>query len=149
MGGTVQRSGLRGCRYGAPVTGEESDSTAPASLLWAVRLLLLEAAGLAALTVYLVVRLLTADSVLIAVAASLIVMCALGAAAVFVVARSLGRRRPGARGPAVLVQLLVIASGGFLLQTGPAWAGVALMALGLLIGLLIVLPASTRALGVD
>ncbi len=131
------------------MTGEESDSAAPASLVWAVRLLLLQAAGLAALTVYLVFRLLTADDVLVGVAVALIVMAALGAAAVVVVARSLGRRSPGARGPAILVQLLVIASGGFLLQTGPAWLGLILMALGLLVGLLIVLPASTRALGVD
>lgn len=148
MGGTVQRGGPDGCRYGAPVTGEQSDSV-PAGLAWAVRLLVLEAAGLAALTVFLVVRLLTAEDVLVGIAVSLIVMAALGAAAVTVVARSLGRRRPGARGPAILVQLLVIATGGFLLQTGPAWLGLVLMALGLLVGLLIVLPASTRALGVD
>ena len=130
------------------MTGEESDS-APASLAWAVRLLVLEAAGLAALTVYLVVRLLTAEDVIVGIAASLIVMAALGAAAVAAVARALGRRRPGARGPAILVQLLVIASGGFFLQTGPLWTGLLLMALGLLVGLLVVLPASTRALGVD
>jgi hypothetical protein len=131
------------------VTGEQPDTAAPATLVWAVRLLLLQAAGLAALTIWLVVRLLTADEVLVGVAVSLIVMVALGAAAVVVVARSLGRRRPAARGPAILVQLLVIASGGFLLQTGPGWLGLILMALGLLIGLLIILPSSTRALGVD
>jgi Zn-dependent membrane protease YugP len=68
---------------------------------------------------------------------------------VAVVARSLGRRRSGARGPAVVVQLMVIAAGGFLVQTGPLWLGLVLMALGLLVGLLIVLPSSTRALGVD
>ncbi len=149
MGGTVQRRSLQSCRYGAPVTGEQPDTAAPATLVWAVRLLLLQAAGLAALTIWLVVRLLTADEVLVGVAVSLIVMVALGAAAVVVVARPLGRRRPAARGPAILVQLLVIASGGFLLQTGPGWLGLILMALGLLIGLLIILPSSTRALGVD
>jgi hypothetical protein len=42
----------------------------------------------------------------------------------------------------------VIASGGFLLQTGPAWLGLILMILGVAIGVLIVLPASTKALGV-
>ncbi len=111
--------------------------------------MMLQAAGLAALTVYLVVRLLTADDALLGVAVALIVMVALGAAAVAVVARSLGRRRSGARGPAVVVQLMVIAAGGFLVQTGPLWLGLVLMALGLLVGLLIVLPSSTRALGVD
>ena len=119
------------------------------TLLWAVRLLLLEAAGLAVLTAYLIVRLLTAEDVVLGVALALIVFAAIGAAVVVVVARYLGRRVQGARGPAIVVQLFVIASGGFLLQTGPLWAGLALMALGLAAGLLIVLPASTRALGVD
>ncbi len=133
------------------MNGRESDSTIPPTLLWAVRLLFLEAAGLAALAAYLVIRLLTASDVHIgvAVALSLIVMAVLAAVAVAIVGRSLGWRTPGARGPAIVVQLFVIASGGFLLQTGPAWAGLPMMALGLLVGVLIVLPASTRALGVD
>ena len=131
------------------MNGRESDNASPPSLLWAVRLLLLESAGLAVLTAYLIVRLLTAENVLVAVAVSLIVLAAIGAAVIAIVARSLSRRTQGARGPAIVVQLFVIASGGFLLQTGPTWAGLVLMALGLLVGLLIVLPASTRALGVD
>jgi hypothetical protein len=131
------------------VNGRESDSTIPPTLLGAVWLLFLEAAGLAALTAYLIVRLLTADDVLVAVAVSLIVMTALAAVAVVIVGRSLSRRTRGARGPAIVVQLFVIASGGFLLQTGPAWAGLLLILLGLLVGVLIVVPASTRALGVD
>jgi hypothetical protein len=131
------------------VTGQESDTPSPASLTWAVRLLLLQAAGLVVLAAYLVFRLLTTANVHVGIAVSLIVMTALGAAAVVVVARSLARRRPGARGPAIMAQLLVIASGGFLLQTGPLWAGLLLMALGVLVGLLVVLPPSTRALGVD
>ena len=121
----------------------------PATLWWAICLLLLEAAGLAVLTGYLIVRLLTADNVHVGVAVALIVLAALGAAAVVVVARSLSRRTAGARGPAIVVQLFVIASGGFLVQTGPLWLGWLLIGLGVLTGLLIVLPPSTRALGVD
>jgi hypothetical protein len=131
------------------VNGRQSDSTIPPTLLWAVRLLFLEAAGLAALAAYLIVRLLTAANVHIGVALALIVMAVLAAVAVAIVGRWLSRRTQGARGPAIVVQLFVIASGGFLLQTGPAWAGLLLIALGLLVGLLIVLPVSTRALGVD
>jgi hypothetical protein len=116
-------------------------------LLWAVRLLFAEAAGLAVLTAYLLVLDLHADSVPLAIA--LTVFAALGAVSVYVVARALGRRAAGARGPAIVVQLMIIASGGFFLQTGPAWAGLLLMALGVLVGLLIVLPSSTRALGVE
>jgi len=120
----------------------------PATLRGAIGLLLLEAAGLAVLTAYLIVRLITAENVHVGVALALIVLAALGAAAVAVVARSLSRRTAGARGPAIVVQLFVIASGGFLVQTGPPWLGWLLIVLGLLTGLLIVLPASTRALGV-
>jgi hypothetical protein len=124
------------------VTQEKS-----ATLLWAVRLLFAEAAGLAVLTAYLLVLDLHAESVPLAIA--LTVFAALGAVSVYVVARALGRRAAGARGPAIVVQLMIIASGGFFLQTGPAWAGLLLMALGVLVGLLIVLPSSTRALGVE
>ena len=131
------------------MTGESAARPLPATLRGAIGLLLLEAAGLAVLTAYLVVRLLTAENVHVGVAVALIVLAALGAAAVAVVARSLSRRTSGARGPAIVVQLFVIASGGFLVQTGPAWLGWLLIVLGLLTGLLIVLPASTRALGVD
>jgi hypothetical protein len=126
------------------VTREKS-----ATLLWAVRLLFAEAAGLAVLTAYLLWLDLTAHAGSVPVAIALTVFAALGAVSVYVVARALGRRLAGARGPAIVVQLMIIASGGFFLQTGPAWAGLLLMALGALVGLLIVLPSSTRALGVD
>jgi hypothetical protein len=131
------------------VTDEKPTMASPSTLVWAVRLLYLECAGLAALTAYLIVLDLTADELQVGVAISLTVMAAGGAVAVFFVARGLGRRTAGARGPAVVVQLFVIAAGGFLIQTGPLWSGLVLMVLGALIGLLIVLPPSTRALGVD
>lgn len=133
------------------MTGEKPDraSPAPATLVWAVRLLLLQAAGMAALTVYLVVRLLTTEGADVAVATGLIVMAALAAVVIAVVARSLSGRAHGARGPAIVVQLFVIFTGGFLVQTEPVWLGLLLMAYGIAVGVLVVAPASTRALGVD
>lgn len=131
------------------MTSEKPDSVAPATLVWAVRLLLLETAGLAVLTAYLIVLDLTADAGSVPVAIALTVLAAIAAVCVFFVARALGRKAAGARGPAIVAQLMVIASGGFLLQTGPAWLGLPLMALGAVVGVLIVLPPSTRALGVD
>jgi len=120
-----------------------------ATLLWAVRLLFAEAAGLAVLTAFLMVLDLTGQAESVTLAIALTVAAAIGVVFIYLVARALGRRMAGARGPAIVVQLMIIASGGFLLQTGPAWAGLVLMALGTLVGLLIVLPSSTRALGVD
>ena len=126
-----------------------SSAPVPATLAWAVRLLFGEAAGLAGLTAYLIYLDLTADAQSVAVAVALTVLAALGAAVVVIVGRSLARLARGARGPSIVVQLFVIAAGGFLLQTGPLWLGLILMALGLAVGLLVVLPPSTRALGLD
>ena len=131
------------------MTGEKSVVDKPATLLWAVRLLYLQCAGLAGLTIYLLVLDLTSGDVQIGVAAALTVLTALASVSVFFVARALGRLRSGARGPAIVVQLFVIAAGGFLIQVHPLWLGVLMMVLGVLTGLLIVLPPSTRALGVD
>jgi hypothetical protein len=131
------------------VASEKDDRIPPTTLVWAVRLLFAEAVGLAALTAYLIVLDLTADAESVPVAIALTVLAAIGVAFVYFVARALAGRRSGARGPAIVIQLMVIASGGFLLQTGPLWGGLVLMVLGVLVGLLIVLPASTRALGVD
>jgi hypothetical protein len=130
------------------VTGEKPDSS-PATLAWAVRLLYVEAAGMVVLSAYLVYLDLTARTESVSVAVALTVLSAIGAAFVWFVGRALGRRQSGARGPALVVQLMVIASGGFFLQTGTAWMGGLLLAFGALVGLLIVLPSSTRALGVD
>jgi hypothetical protein len=131
------------------VTGEKSVVDKPVTLLWAVRLLYLQCAGLAGLAVYLVVLDLTSDDVQIGVAAALTVLTLLGAVSIYFVGRALGRLQAGARGPAIVVQLFVIAAGGFLIQVHPLWLGLVMMALGVLTGLLIVLPPSTRALGVD
>jgi hypothetical protein len=131
------------------VTGEKSVVDNPATLVLAVWLLYLECAGLAGLTVYLVVLDVTSDDLQLGLAVALTVLAALGAAAVLLVARGLHRRKVRARGPAIVVQLFVIAAGGFLVQVHPLWLGLVLMALGALTGVLTLLPPSTRALGVD
>jgi len=129
------------------VAPQELDS--PATLVWAVRLLFAEAVALAVLTAYLLVLDFTADAGSVAVAAALTAFAAVGAVIVVFVARALARRSSHARGPAIVVQLFVIASGGFLLQTGTAWIGALMMAFGVGVGLLCVLPPTTRALGLD
>jgi hypothetical protein len=129
------------------VTPRQLDS--PATLVWAVRLLLAEAVALVVLTAYLMVLDFTADLSSLAVAVALTGFTAVGAFAVFLIARALGRRSGHARGPAIVVQLFVIAAGGFLLQTDSAWIGAPMMAFGVAVGLLCVLPPTTRALGLD
>jgi len=121
----------------------------PATLVWAVRLLLAEAVALVVLTAYLLVLDFTADAGSVAVAVALTAFAAIGAVVVVFVARALARRSSHARGPAIVVQLFVIASGGFLLQTGTAWVGALMMVFAVGVGLLCVLPPTTRALGLD
>lgn len=121
----------------------------PATLAWAVRLVIAESAGLALLAAYLIYLDLTAAKDSLAVAVVLTVLTALGSAVVAVIGRALARKARGARGPSIVVQLFIIAAGGFLVQIGPLWLGLVLMALGVTVGLLVVLPASTRALGLD
>jgi len=129
--------------------GEKSVVDNPATLVWAVRLLYLQCAGLAGVTVWLVILTVTSTLDAVGVAVALIVLAALGAASVLLVAQALARRSLHARGPAIVVQLFVIAAGGFLVQVHPLWVGVVLLVLGALVGVLVVLPPTTRALGVD
>jgi hypothetical protein len=129
--------------------GEKSVVDNPATLVWALRLLYLECAGLVALTIWLLALTVTSKLDAVGVAIALIVFAALGAGSVFLVARALGRRAVHARGPAIVIQLFVLAAGGFLVQVHPVWLGVILLVLGVLTGVLVVLPPTTRALGVD
>ncbi|BEL11517.1 hypothetical protein Q0Z83_097080 [Actinoplanes sichuanensis] len=131
------------------MTGEKPATTRAVTLEWGVRLLYLQGIGLSALTAYLIVLDLTRDEVVIAVAASLTVMAALAAASLFLIARALGRRSVRARGPAVVVQLFLLATGGFLVQYGTVWAGVGLLVFATVTAGLILVPPSSRALGVD
>lgn len=129
------------------MTPRELDS--PPTLVWAVRLLFAEAVALVVLAAYLLVLDFTAETASIAVAAALTGFAVVTVVAVLLIARALARRSAHARGPAIVVQLFVIASGGFVLQTGTAWIGALLMALGVGVGLLCVVPPTTRALGLD
>lgn len=133
------------------VNASESDrapaSGAPATLTWAVRLLLTEAAALALLTGYLVVEDFTAEATDLGVALALTGFAALSAVGVAALARALWRRSAGARGPAVVVQLMLLLFGYYLSQAGLWWLGGPLLVLGLATGVLVLAPATTRALG--
>lgn len=132
---------------GAVPSGAADD--APATLVWAVRLLLAEAVALAGLTAYLVVKDVTADAADRVAAIALTVFAGLGAAAVAALSRALARRSAPARGPAIVVQLMLMVISYYMLQAGLWWLGVPLLVLGLSVIALIVLPPTTRALGLD
>lgn len=131
----------------APVSTESPRQPGP--LRWAVRLLRGEAVALALLAAYLVVRDLTATSVDL-VSALFLTAFAIGvAAALWGLSVALGRRRAGARAPAIVLQLMLLPIGYYMVQGGLAWLGIPLAALGLLVCGLLVSAPTTRALGLS
>ncbi|GAA1841361.1 hypothetical protein [Asanoa iriomotensis] len=121
---------------------------APTTLRAAVWLLFAEAAGMVVLTAYLAYEVLTADAVDTTSALLLTAFAAFGALVLFLIGRALGQGRAGARGPAIVLQLMLCAVGYYMIQGGLAWLGVLLIALGLLLCGLMLAPPSSRALGV-
>ena len=119
----------------------------PGTLRAAVLLLLVEAAALAVLTAYLLVMDVISDPTALSVAIALTVFTALCAAAVAAVARALRRRSAGARGPAIVVQLMLSVTAAFLVQGGAGWLGFPVLVTALTTGVLLLLPPTTQALG--
>lgn len=125
-----------------------TDSDAlPGPLRWAVWLLVGEALGVALIAAFLVYEDLTATATNLLVAVFVTGFAALVAIAFFALARALARRRPGARGPAIVLQLMLLPIGFFMVQGGLGWVGIPLIALGLLVCTLLVSPPTTKALG--
>jgi hypothetical protein len=119
----------------------------PGTLRWAVWLLIGEAVAVALVAAYLVYEDLTGTANDIVVALAVTAFAAGGAALLFVLARALAGRRGGARGPAIVLQLMLLPIGYFMIQGGLAWAGVPIIAVAVAVGALLVTPSSTKALG--
>lgn len=125
----------------------DSPAPSPATLRAAAGLVLLEAAGVAAVTAYLLWQDLTSKATDVRIAIGVTLFALLAVVVLAAVGRALARRRSGARGPAVVLQLMVMVVGYYMVQGGLTWAGAVLIALGLITGGLIVSPPTTRALG--
>ena len=123
------------------------ESELPPTLRWAVWLLFGQAGALSGVTVYLLIESLTGRAANIAVAIGLTVFAAAGVAAMIVLGRALSGRRAGARGPAIVLQLLLLPVAFYMIQGGLTLLGVALLILGLTVPALLVSPPTTRALG--
>nr|WP_091277192.1 hypothetical protein [Micromonospora haikouensis] len=119
----------------------------PTTLRWAVRLLRAEAAALGLVAAWLVWADLTATTTDLPSALLVTAFALGGAAALWALGGALGRRRAGARAPAIVLQLMLLPIGWYMIQGGLGWLGVPLMALGLGVSALLVSPPTTRALG--
>ncbi|MEO3778090.1 hypothetical protein ABGB16_14840 [Micromonospora sp. B11E3] len=142
MGGTVPRAATG---IVSPVTIDPDPN--PTTLAWAVRLLRAEAVALGLVAVWLVWADLTADTTDLPSALLVTAFAGGGAAALWALGGALGRRRAGARAPAIVLQLMLLPVGWYMIQGGLGWLGVPLMALGVGVSALLVSPQTTRALG--
>jgi hypothetical protein len=123
-----------------------ADESEPAatSLRWAVRLLIVEAAALGVVTVWLIYELATTTATSVRGAVLVTVYAGLMAALFGLLGRALHRRRAWARGPAIVLELLLIPIGYYMTTGGVAWLGLPVIAFGL-VGAGMLLAPSTRA----
>lgn len=118
-----------------------------ATLLWAVRLLLAETALLILLMIFLGYQDLTAHADTAHGALAVTAYTAVMAALLGVLGWSLHRRRAWARGPAIVLQLLLLPIGYTMVSGGLWWAGLAVMAVGFCGSATLLAPTTRAALG--
>jgi hypothetical protein len=103
----------------------------PPTLRWSVRLLLAQAAGMAGVVVLLGYEDLTAHAAALPSALMVTVFAAFLSAVLVGLARALSRRRAWARGPAIVLELLLVPIGYSMAGSGLPWLGVPLILVGL------------------
>jgi len=118
-------------------------------LRWAIGLLAVEAAGVAAVAGFLIYEDATSAPTAFRGGGLAMTVLAAGFAALFaVLVRALLRRRSWARGPAIFLQLMLLPIGYYMVRGGLGWLGVPVLVLGLCGAGLLVTPAAREALGV-
>jgi peptidoglycan/LPS O-acetylase OafA/YrhL len=123
-------------------------TTAPGTLRWAVRLLFVQAVGVAVVAGVLVYAAFTERAVsLPSAVATVAVPCGL-AALLAALGWQLNRRRSWARGVAIVLELLLLLIGYTMISGGAAWAGIPLMVLSFGGAALLLAPSSREALGI-
>jgi hypothetical protein len=120
----------------------------PATLRVAIVLLIGEAAVVTVLAGAEVYNAVTASRVIWQQAGLVIGYASIMAVLMWVSAWALSRRHAWARGPAVVLQLMLLPIGYFMVSAGLVLVGVPVLALGLLGAGLLVAPATRAALGV-
>lgn len=127
-------------------TSASEPAANPKLLRWAVRLLVVETGLLAVLVLALVVADVTAQAASGRTAVAVTLYVAIIAALLGFLTRSLARHRAWARGPAVVLNMLLLPIGFTMTAGGLAWVGVPLMLLGLAGAGLLLAPGTRAAL---
>jgi hypothetical protein len=117
-------------------------------LKWAVGLLAVETLGVAAVTVFLVFEDLTGIASSPIRAWSISGFAAATTVLLVVLCWALLRRRSWARGPAIVLELLLLPIGYYLIRAGADWLGVPVLLLGIFGAGLLIAPATREALGI-
>jgi hypothetical protein len=133
------------------VTGSQrpSGGSAAATLRAAVGLLAAQATVVALIVAFLVYKDFTARAASLRDAMIVTGFAALIAVLLGVLTLALAHRRAWARGPAVVMELMLLPIGWYMVSGGLAWLGVPVFALGLLGAGLLIAPATREALGVQ
>ena len=123
-----------------------TSTSLPAPLHWAVRLLAVEAvaAGLAA--ALLVYQGIAGDASSPGDAFAVAGFAGVAAAAIAGLAAALARRKPRARAPAIVLQLMAVMFAVVLLTSGVVWLGVPVGVLGIAVTTLLLAPSTNTAL---
>lgn len=120
----------------------------PATLRWAIRLLYVEATTLALVAGLLLYETFTVAEVHRGSAAAFTGFTALVAAALAYLGRSLYRRQPRARAPAIALQLFMLPTAYYMVSGGLAWLGLPVGALALVVIWLLIASSTREALNI-
>jgi hypothetical protein len=120
----------------------------PASLRWAVGLLVAQTFGLTVVVVWLLYEALVAQSESVGSAVGVTVFAVLMDALLGFLAWALWQRRRWARGPAIVLEVLLLPIGYYMLTGGLPWLGVPLLAAGLAGAVALIAPGTREALDI-
>jgi hypothetical protein len=152
--GRVRRGTGRAACDGAgatllPVTGTQTPATDMRTLRWAVILLAVEAVAVAVLAGYVGWEAATAKSASTGTAVATPLITALFAVILGLLSWSLWGLRSWARGPAIVLQMLLIPIGYTMVTGGLPWVGIPVIVIGVFGAGLLLAPSTRTALGLD
>lgn len=150
MAGTVP-AGDRACArpgYAGLVTDTPTRTNAP-TLRWAVRVLAVEAVALTGLAIYVAWATLARSTTSKQGAGALLALIVIGMLIVAGLSRALSNLKTWARGPAIVLELLLLPIGYTMISGGLAYVGIPVMLVGVVGAGLLLAPATRTALGLD
>jgi len=130
------------------LAADSSTAPRPTTLRWAAWLLAAESVVLFAVVAFLVYEDLTAPARSARGALLVTLYATVLAGVLALLGWSLWRRRRWARGPAIVLQMLMLPVGYYMITGGVAWLGLPVMAVGLAGAAALLAPATRAALGI-